>query len=222
VPDLGTTQTIRWFALAAALSYLAVGVTHLLLPRDQLHLSKGISPRFFESLAASSRVFRLHYWLFVAASLSALGVALGLSNLIGSESLLGRMATVLGVAGLLVASLDYALMQSHALRLSRGFRTSGEQARAAMVAAGLSRIDPTGLFSFALVGAWFAAVASHILRSSLLPHGLGWLGLAGAAMYEMVFLGTVLHVGALVDIAAAAGCVVVGPAWFIWLSLALG
>ena len=72
------TSILRFGAISAFLCgalYLLVGVTHFLLPREQLRGATGVDAAFFESLASSSAVFTVHYWLVVLPAFSPLALS---------------------------------------------------------------------------------------------------------------------------------------------------
>jgi hypothetical protein len=141
------------FAFVAAVAALIVGVSHFMMPRAQLHMATGVTPAFFESLAAGSGVFRVHYWAFVIVALAFTGVIVGCRRLLPEPRPLSyRIAEVWGVLGLAVTAIDFALMQSKAVSIAAAFGGLDASARSAVVAMGLPRLDPTGLFSFGLVG----------------------------------------------------------------------
>lgn len=214
------TRITANFAFVAAVAALIVGVSHFMMPRAQLHFATGVTPAFFESLAAGSGAFRVHYWAFVVLALAFMGVIVGCRRLVAEPRPLSyRIAEVWGVLGLAVTAIDFALMQSKALSIAVAFGGLDASARSAVVATGLPRLDPTGLFSFGLVGVWLVSFSSAIGRT----HGrvLPWLGTIGAILYWWVFLGTLLHRPLLVDIGAGLGGAIVAPIWSVWLGTVL-
>lgn len=154
------------FAFVAAGAVMTVGVSHFTMPRAQIHMATGVTPAFFESIAADSVSFRIHYWAFVVAMLAWTGVVMGCRRLIAAPRPLSyRVAEVWGLAGLFVAAIDFALMQSKALSVAASFGGLDASAKSAIVAAGLPRLDPTGLFSFGLVGVWLVSFSAAIRRT---------------------------------------------------------
>ena len=65
-----------WFAIIMGMAYIVAGITHFLMPREQLHMASGIKPVFFESLKSSSTVFRIHYWAIIIGTLAGAAVVL--------------------------------------------------------------------------------------------------------------------------------------------------
>jgi hypothetical protein len=212
----------RCCAFSAAAGYLIAGVTHFLMPAEQIHFAKGISAQFFASFSSGSVWFVIHYWAFVYASVSVLGVVLGLSSKLRLDSLMQRLATVLASAGLIITAVDFAMMQAYALRMADKFSALGPDAQAAIIASGLPHLDLTGLFGFGFVGFWSFIANMKIVRDRELPRGLGLLGIFGVLFYEAAFFGSLLHIPVLTDIGAAIGGILIAPAWFIWSAIAYG
>jgi hypothetical protein len=208
----------RCCAFSAAAGYLITGVTHILMPAEQIHFAKGISAQFFSSFSSGSLWFVIHYWAFVYASVSVLGVVLGLSSKLKLDSMMQRLATVLASAGLIITAVDFAMMQAYALRMADKFSVLGPDAQAAIIASGLPHLDLTGLFGFGFVGFWSFIANMKITRDRELP--LGLFGIFGAFFYEAAFLGSLLHIPVLTDIGAAIGGILIAPAWFIWIAIA--
>ena len=214
------TRITAIFAFVAAVAAATVGVSHFLMPRAQLHFATGVTPAFFESLAAGSGAFRIHYGAFVVAALASTGVVLGVRRLVAAPRPLSYgIAEVWGLVGLAVAAIDFALMQSKALSIAQAFGGLDAPAQSAVVAMGLPRLDPTGLFSFGLFGL-FLATFSWTARRALGPV-LPWLGMLGALLYWAGFVGTAAHRPILVDIGAGLGGVIVAPIWSAWLGITL-
>lgn len=208
------------FGIAAAM--LAVGVTHLLLPRAQIHFARGVTPEFFRSLAQRGSLFRFHYWAMVVAALLGAGIVGGARDLLpAGGGPLYRFIEAAALAGFLLTAVDFARMQARAGDLARRFDALSPAAREAVVAQGIGRIDATGLFGFGLVGLWFGAFNYLALGAGVLSRAHAGLGIAGALLYVAVFLGTVLRAALLVDLAVGIGGGLVAPAWFIWLGFVL-
>jgi len=87
-----------------------------------------------------------------------------------------------------------------------------------------SAVDPRGLATFGLTGLALAIVGSLVLRSGLLPLGLGWLAMLAAALLVFVYVGRLVildpHSPGLHTAAIVVGFVV-NPAWYVWLGLRL-
>jgi len=214
--------------LASSLAFLvaafaiAVGVTHFLMPREQLHLATGASNAFYASLAANSGPFRVHYWSFVVAALANLGLVIAVRSLISEpRSLLYRLTETIAIVGLSVTAIDFALMQSKALSLVDRLPNLDASAQAAVIALGLPHLDPTGLFGFALPGAWLVVFSLEARRTRSITAAVAFLGLLAGLLYASVFLGSVAHLTLVIDLAAGLGGVVVFPVWAVCIGLVL-
>jgi hypothetical protein len=213
---LSSTSLIRILAVGAAGSYLVAGLSHFLMPSDQLHFAKGLSSKFFTSLMTTSFWFRVHYWSFVTASLCGMAFVYILSQQLNLTSPIAQLVTVLAMAGFIVTAIDFAMMQAKALQLARVFHTYPPGVLQAIIVAGLPRLDQTGLFGFGFVGLWCAIANVMMLKTGNYPTGLIILGLSGAGLFELGFIGSLLHVATLIDIAIGLGGVLVGPLWYVW------
>jgi hypothetical protein len=84
--------------------------------------------------------------------------------------------------------------------------------------------DPRGLATFALTALAVLVVAMLILRSGVLPRGLGRLGIVSGLLLLVVYFGRLIALDPnkpwLLAAAVAAGFVA-NPAWFVWLGLTL-
>jgi hypothetical protein len=85
-----------------------------------------------------------------------------------------------------------------------------------------SQIDPRGLLTFGVTGLAFLIFAWLIVRSGLLPRGLGYLGYALGILLVIVYLGRlILLQPSNLFLLGAAGLTgfVLAPIWYIWLGL---
>lgn len=210
---------MAWFAITMGAASLVGGVTHFLMPRAQLHMASGLKPDFFESLSQSSGAFKTHYWAMIIASLAGAAVVLGAGKVLGIKEGIFLGILRLGAAfGFMVTALSFGLMLKQALRLTDAWSGFSESTREAVKAAGLPNMDPWGLFSFVLVGLWFLMFNVAALDVGSLPIWLGIIGCVGGVSFLLVFVGMLLHIGLLVDIGAALGCIVVSPIWSFGLA----
>ena len=87
-----------------------------------------------------------------------------------------------------------------------------------------SQIDPRGLLTFGITGMAFIIIGRLISSSGTLPRGLGTLAYLQGALLILLYLGRLIILTpthpAIVIPAIVSGFVV-GPAWYIWLGLAL-
>jgi hypothetical protein len=81
-------------------------------------------------------------------------------------------------------------------------------------------LDPYGWITFGAIGTWLLAVNVLAMSRARWPRLLAYIGAVGGVAYWLIVGGTVLHVDALVAMAAAAGALL-GPIWFIWMGLVL-
>jgi hypothetical protein len=206
-----------WFAIAMGVFSIIAGITHFLMPRDQLHMASGIQPRFFESLRISSTAFMIHYWAIIASTLAGAAVVIGIGSALGMEQgIVLRILSTGAVYGFVVTSLSFGLMLKRAVHISHIWPTLTAQAKEIIRTNGLPNLDPFGLFGFGLVGIWMIAFNVGALTTW---HGL--LGCAGGLLYLSVLTATMFHIAFLVDISAALGCVVIAPIWSIVLAVKL-
>jgi len=213
-------RVLSFCAIMTGGLFVLVGVTHFLMPRAQLHLASGVSRAFFESLASRPGAFVIHYWAFVLASLSAIGVIIGLGEMLGrGAGLWLRLSSAWAVIGSAVTAVNFDFFRSHALETAGRFASLDPAAQAAVLAGGIRSIDPTSFIGFGLGGIWFITINVAGSRRALFPKALGVLGVFGGVLFELVFLGTLFHVGLLIDIAAGLGAVIVAPTWFICIGV---
>lgn len=214
----------RWLfaacSISAGISYFVIGLTHFLLPREQLQFASGVTRAFFESLASNSTAFVVHYIAFVCASLLGVGIVVGVYGLLESKGFWLRLTSVLGVVGFAVTALNFGFLMFQALGLASRFQGLDAAAQNAVLAIGLLSLDAYSLMGFGLVGLWFISVNRGLRQNGLLPRTLALLGAACGVLSESVFLGRVLHTKLLIDIAAA-GAIVLIPVWFIWFGVSL-
>lgn len=211
-----------WFAIAMGLSYIVAGVTHFLMPREQLHMASGIQPVFFESLKRSSAVFKIHYWAIIVGSLTGAAVVMGIGPALGVKQGIMLMILRIGAAcGFFVTALSFGLMLKRAVRISHTWPSLSEHTQETIRKNGLPNLDPFGLFGFGLVGLWLIAFNVAAINAGALPDWHGIVGCVGGVLYISVFAGILFRIAFLVDISAALGCVVVAPLWSIVLAVML-
>jgi hypothetical protein len=217
-PLMPSTTLIRILAIGAAGSYCAAGISHFLMPPDQIHFAKGLSAEFFTSLRVTSFWFRVHYWSFVTASLCGMAIVQVLSHQLNLTSYAAQLMTLLATVGFVVTAIDFAMMQAKALQLAQGFSAFLPEVQQAAIAAELPRLDQTGLFGFGFVGLWLATVNVIMFQTGNYPAGLVILGFLSAGLLELGFIGSLLHAARLIDVAIGIGGALAGPAWFVWIA----
>jgi len=208
-------------AIAVGVLNLLVGLSHFLMPREQLRGAAGITTAFFESLARGASVFRLHYWLVVALSLLSFAVVAAFLSLL-REHRSGPVcwASALGFFGAALAAIDFASIAVEAPRLAKLFVNAEPAARPLLLVFGVPHLDPC-FFAYGLMGVFALIVNLSALRHRLLPRSLGVIGVAGGMLFILVFLGSLSRTVWLIDFAVALGGLVIGPLWYIWTGLVL-
>jgi len=58
-----------------------------------------------------------------------------------------------------------------------------------------------------------------IIRSKFLPVWISCIGMLGGVLLQFVFIGTLTHIGLMIDIAAGLGGIVIFPIWLILYGL---
>lgn len=209
------------FAVLVGVGYILVALTHFLMPRAQLRGAFGVRTAFYESLAKTSTIFAIHYWLVAISSLLGVGVILAFEELVGDQrsGLLG-WATILGISGAILAALDFTFVGLKAPKRARRFVDSPEPVRATLLAFEIPHIDPCFL-AFGLMGIWSVAANVSALHGLLLPKLLAYIGLTGGCMFELAFVGSAFQVPLLVDISVGVSGFIIGPIWYIWTGIIL-
>jgi hypothetical protein len=85
-------------------------------------------------------------------------------------------------------------------------------------------VDPRGLLTFGVAGAAVFVFASLIRRGGGLPRGLGVLGMVAGGLLILIYLGRLIifdPANPALLTAAVLGGLVVNPAWYLWLGIAL-
>jgi hypothetical protein len=207
------------FALVTGILYILVGITHFLLPRAQLRGAGGVDADFYESLARSSLVFSLHYWIVAILSLFTIGVIAGLWEFLSDyrSGFLG-WASIVGVGGALLATVDFIYVGIEAPKIARRFTECDTSAKQTILALGLPHIDPCFL-AFGLLGLYSLVVNITFINTGLIPNIPAYIGIMGGIMFGLAFIGSVIRKSILIDIAAGLGGFIIGPVWFIWIGI---
>ena len=85
-------------------------------------------------------------------------------------------------------------------------------------------VDPRGLLTFGVAGVAVFVFASLIRRGGGLPRGLGVLGMVAGGLLILIYLGRLIIFdpsNPVLLTAAVLGGLVVTPAWYVWLGIAL-
>jgi hypothetical protein len=213
---------VGWIsALAVGILFLMVGVTHFLLPLEQLRGGRGIDEAFFLSLAKHSLVFSLHYWLVVLLELFSIAVILAFFKVISSTHKgVALWVTVIGIIGTALSLVDFASVGVKAPRIAHQFSSYTANEKAAALIIGLPHVDPCFL-SWVLSGIWFLVCNWLALRNKLLPRYLCYVGILGSCLSILIFLGSTIQKQRIVDIGVGMGGLIIAPIWYIWFAFAI-
>jgi hypothetical protein len=211
-----------WFAIAMGVFSMVAGITHFLIPREQLHMASGIQPGFFESLRISSTAFTIHYWAITASTLAGAAVVIGIGSALDmQQGIILMILNVGAVCGFIVTSLSFGLMLKRAVHISRIWPSLSQHAKETIRTNGLPNLDPFGLFGFGLVGIWMIAFNMAAINAGTLHVWHGLVGCVGGLLYLSVLAGMMFRIAFLIDVSAALGCVVIAPIWSIVLAMKL-
>jgi hypothetical protein len=208
-------------AFACGALYVLAGVTHFLLPRDQLRGAEGVDAAFFDSLAASSAIFEAHYWIMVLGCLFTLGVIPAFYVLLRDhQSGFTCWAALLGVVGAALTASDFALAAVESPRIAERFAASPPAAQSALLLQGVPHIDPC-FFGGGLLGVWWLAANAAALRAGRLPRTLGALGILEGLLSLSAFAGALGRSPLLVDLSMGLGGLLVAPVQSFWFGCIL-
>jgi len=213
---------VGWISsIIVGILYILVGVTHFLLPLDQLRGGNGINEAFFLSLAEHSLIFSIHYWIVVVLSLFSISVILVFYKIISStHTSIALWVTVIGIIGTALSIVDYASVGVKAPRIAQQFSSFTASEKSILLVMGLPHIDPCFL-SWALLGIWSLICSWLAIKNKLLPKTLCYIGILGSCLYILIFLGSVLQKQLIVDFGVGLGGLIIAPIWYIWFGLAI-
>ena len=218
------TSILRFGATSAFLSgglYVLAGFTHFLLPREQLRGATGVDAAFFDSLAASSTVFVVHYWIVVLVSLFTIGVILAFFLLLRDhQSGFLCWAALLAVIGAALTAIDFAFVAVESPRIAQRFVAAPPAAQSALLLQGIPHVDPC-FFGMCLMGVWMLTANAAALRAGRLPRFLGALGILGGVLSLSAFAGALGRSPLIVDISVGLGGILVAPVWSFWFGWVL-
>jgi len=213
---------VGWISsFTVGILYFLVGVTHFLLPLDQLRGGRGINEAFFLSLADHSLIFSVHYWLVVLLSLFSIPVILAFFKIISStQKSIILWVTIIGIIGTALSIVDFASVGVRAPRIAEQFSSYTTSEKSAALITGLPHVDPCFL-SWALLGIWGSVCSWFALKNKLLPKTICYIGIFGSCLQILVFLGSVVQKQLIVDIAVGVGGLIIAPIWYIWFGLVI-
>ena len=158
-----------------------------------------------------SAIFLMLGGLLATAALTALYERLRES---GGEGF-ALWALLLGLAGVMGAAIHGGYDLAGAVHAT---------AQAATPADAPSQVDPRGLLTFAVTGIALIVFGALISGGSALPRGLGSLAYLQGALLIILYLGRLIVLAPsspVIVIPAVLSGFIAGPAWYIWLGLAL-
>lgn len=210
---MNNRRTTGIFSIFCAIFYIVVGITHYLMPQEQLHFSHGARAEFFVSIAKGAMAFHIHYWAFIVASLLAIGVVCGLRT-DERRSLWLKFVRTLAIIGLALTAIDFARMHAQAIRFAGDYINASPVMQDVIIGRGIDRLDAYGL-SFSMLGIWLLTISYSAIRTREWPGWIALMGIFNGVMLQFVLVGTVAHSGLLINMAAGLGGVVVTPILFI-------
>ncbi|MCP2519159.1 DUF4386 domain-containing protein [SCandidatus Aminicenantes bacterium Aminicenantia_JdfR_composite] len=205
------------FSFLSAIGFIITGITHFLMPPEQLHFARGITSDFFISLSKNATAFHIHYGAFIVACLLFMGIVL-CARIEETNSFLFKITRIWALLGLALIALDFSRMHYNAIRIAGEFNFYGKTLKAFILQQGIDRLEPYGI-AFTLVGIHIFYWNYLIIRSKFLPVSIAYIGMFGGIVLQFVFIGTLTHIGPMIDIAAGLGGVIVFPIWLISLAL---
>jgi|WetSurMetagenome_2_1015567.scaffolds.fasta_scaffold05789_6 hypothetical protein len=213
---------VGWISsIIVGILYILVGVTHFLLPLDQLRGGRGINEAFFLSLAEHSLIFSIHYWIVVVLSLFSISVILVFYKIISSAHRdIVLWVTVIALIGTALSIVDFASVGVKAPRIAQQFSSYTAIEKSVAIIIGIPHIDPCFL-SWGLLGIWSSVCNWLALKTKLLPKTICYIGIIGSCLYMLVFLGSLFQKQLIVDIAVGVGGLIIAPIWYIWFGLTI-
>lgn len=128
---------------------------------------------------------------------------------------LALWALLLGIAGVMGAAIHGGYDLAGAVQPT---------AQAAAPADAPSPVDPRGLLTFAVTGLALVIFGALISAGGPLPRGLGSLAYVQGALLIILYLGRLIVLvpsSPVIVIPAIVSGFITGPAWYVWLGLAL-
>jgi hypothetical protein len=207
-------------AIVVGISYVVVGIAYLLTPAEQKATADIAG--FLTSFAQSPTASTVDFAALAISAVLALGVVPAVSDVVRAQNPgWVRWTSTVASVGFAVAAIQYARYVAVYPGRAAAYVAADPATQAALAAnQGMMELDPHGWLVFGGVGLWSLVINLLALRAHLWPKVLVYVGLAGVAAYWLEVAGNALEVEALVAIAAA-GAVVLGPIWYVWVGLIL-
>jgi len=209
-------------SILVGLSYLAIGITFLLMPGEQQPGGTASADDFFKSVAQNSTMLVLYCWAFAVGGLAAVAAVPAISELVSSANEgWVRWTSTLAIIGYVVLAVEYLVLQDEVPRMAAGYLQSDASARAAIGVVGSLNLNSGGWIGFGTVGLWLTVVNWLALRRGQWPKVLAVLGLILGIGNGLVIAGFILGSPILILIAAGLGAIILAPIWFIWMGVRL-
>ncbi len=208
-------------AMLMGLAYLVIGVTQFLLPPSLTYANDAASPLMY--FDANKNVLLINYWAFAITGMLGLAVVPALSATVlhlneGWVRWTGSLATL----GFAVTILDnYWAIVVTPLRAAAYVTGTAEIRAALRVPYSAQFIDLQGWLGYGAVGLWILVCSILALKSNSWPRGLGYLGVAGGAVYFLALASNLIPGYKEINLVASAAAIVLGPVFYIWMGFAL-
>lgn len=203
------TKTVGLISILCGILNIVVGVTHFLMPAEQLHFAHGATSDFFLSLAENATAFHVHYWCFVIASILTIGVIYIITDQLNLSSF-HRYTSILAIISLSVTSYDFARMHHQAMQLTQKFISADTPIKELILIQGLDRIDAYGI-GFNLLGLYLIFLCYQAYRKKYWPRYISIIGFLAGVLLQLVLVGTFAGVGILIDITSGLSGVILIP-----------
>lgn len=210
-------------AFGVALSYLASGISAVMMPAE-LQGRPDIAPHeFWLVLSRDPTAHLAFHWSWVAAGFFGLAAVPAISLLVWQAQpgaiLWSGSAAWYGFAVLARSHLMEVAFDRKIIAVYPSADAAFQQA--VHVVAGLALDVPDGFLTYGAVGVWVAIVSWLGRRHRLLPEAPCRLGFVAALTYFAGVLGYTLSIHALLVIAVGVGGLIIVPAWFAWMGATL-
>lgn len=208
-------------ALLMALTYVAVGITYLFLPRDLKVVGMGDPAVYYPALLKDPTPALMLDWETAVMGLLGVAIVLAVSARVLHELSNGWIVYTgfLALFGFALEALDS--LRGTVFHLSRAEAwVHGDASTRAAIGATRLTLDYYGWFAFGAVGLWILAVSVPRISSEPAASGLGYLGVALAIGNELLVLGWTFGVVSLIDLGVFLGALT-GIPWFTWMGLEL-
>ena len=207
-------------SLLLGILYLLIGVTYLLLPADQKQTSA--TDKFLLSFAQNPTTQMIQFWVFALSGLIGIAVVLAVSEGVRSANEgWVRWTSNLAVLGFAVVAINNFRNIAFQPGRAAAYVEGDAVTKTVIELGGPFGLDPQNWLGFGAVGLWVLVVSLLALRTGSWPKLLSYAGIATAAAYWLIVVGSVLNLEALFTISAALGGIVLAPIWYIWTGLKL-